>query len=372
MKTIKKYIAFLLVLSLIIASLTGCASNPAGNAANNTGSTNTAVNTNAGENTGQTNAAGNTNETQNTNPSSTEEPVTVKIGSLTGPTTIGLVKLYKDADEGKTENKYEYTIAGTADEISPLFIKGELDVLSGPVNLAAVLYSKTEGKVQMLAVSTLGVLYLLSQDENIKTWEDLKGKTIYATGKGSTPEAVLTYLLEKNGLETGKDVNVEFKSEPAEIVALLKNNPAEKPAVMLPQPYATAAQAQVEGLSVKFDLTEEWNKTRGDGKLMTACLMIRREFAEQNPKAVETLLKEFTDSVNWVNTNVDEAAVLTEKYINIKEGVAKKAIPLCNVVSISGTEMKNDASGYLKVLFDQNPSFVGGKMPADDFYYISK
>lgn len=365
MKSIKKYIAFLLVLSLIIASLAGCASNSANNTGNNSSS-------NQAENT-QNNAAlhDNTNSSDNTN-SAPAEPTTVRIGSLTGPTTIGLLKLYKDADEGKTGNKYEYQIAGTADELSPLFIKGELDVLSGPVNLAAVLNSKTEGKVQMIAVTTLGVLYILSMDENVKTWEDMKGKTIYATGKGSTPEAVLTYLLDKNGLEVGKDVTVEFKSEPAEIVALLKSGNAADAVVMLPQPFATAAQTQVEGLSVKMDLTEEWNKAGGDGKLLTACLMVRKEFAEQNPEAVETLLKEFTDSVNWVNSNVDEAAALAEKYIGIKEGVAKKAIPLCNVVSITGADMKTDASGYLKVLYDQNPSFVGGKVPEDSFYYIGK
>ena len=361
MKTTKKYIAFILVLSLIIASLTGCASGSVG-----------LNNTNQADNT-QNNAAqpGETNASENTNTAAEDAPVTVRIGSLTGPTTIGLLKLYKDADEGKTENKYEYTIAGTADELSPLFIKGELDVLSGPVNLAAVLSAKTEGKVQMIAVSTLGVLYLLSQDENVITWEDLKGKTVYATGKGSTPEAVLTYLLAKNGLEAGKDVTVEFKSEPAEIVALLKST-TDKPVVMLPQPFATAAQTQVEGLSVKMDLTEEWNRTGGDGKLLTACLMVRKDFAAEHPDAVEKLLKEFSGSVEWVNSNVDEAAALAEKYIGIKEGVAKKAIPLCNVVCITGSDMKTDASGYLKVLFDQNPSFVGGKMPADDFYYIGK
>ena len=371
MRSVKKYIAFLLVLSLIIASLAGCASNTANNTSNGQGNTNAAENT-AGTNTAEnTNKAGNTNEDANTNTLPAEK-TTVRIGSLTGPTTIGLLKLYRDADEEKTENKYEYQIAGTADELSPQFIKGELDVLSGPVNLAAVLNSKTEGKVQMIAVTTLGVLYILSMDENVKTWEDMKGKTIYATGKGSTPEAVLSYLLDKNGLEQGKDVTVEFKSEPAEIVALLKSGNAGDAVVMLPQPFATAAQTQVEGLSVKMDLTEEWNKAGGDGKLLTACLMVRREFAEQNAQTVETLIREFTDSVNWVNSNVDEAAALAEKYIGIKEGVAKKAIPLCNVVSITGAEMKTDASGYLKVLFDQNPSFVGGKLPEDSFYYIGK
>ncbi len=336
MKSLKKYISILLVLSLILASFSACGGK-------------------------------NNNASNNTAPA---EPVTVRIGSLTGPTTIGLVKLLSDAEAGTTANKYESKIAGSADELTPLMIKGELDALVAPVNLASVLYNKTEGKVQMAAVTTLGVLYIFSFDDQVKDWADLKGRTIYATGKGSTPEYNLRYLLTKHGLDPDKDVHLEFKSEPAEIVSEMELISAADPLFMFPQPYATVAMNKFEanGLRQVFDLAEEWDKLGEDSKMVTACLMVRKEFADAHPEAVANLLKEYEASAKWVNSNVDQAAELTEKYISIKAAVAKKAIPLCSVVCITGAEMKTAAEGYLKVLFDFKPAAVGGKLPADDFY----
>ena len=350
MKSFKKYISILVVLSLILAAFSGCAAKNESNNANNSG---------APEN----NAA-------NTVPA---EPVTVRLGGLTGPTTIGLVKLLADAEEGKTGNKYEYKLAGSADELTPLMIKGELDVLAGPVNLAAVLNAKTEGKVQLAAVTTLGVLYIFTTNtENTDpSWAQLKGQTIYATGKGSTPEYNLRYLLTKNGLDPDKDVTIEFKSEPAEILALYEASGNSKSFyAMLPQPYATVASTKYPEFKQIFDLSEEWDKLGEESKMITACLMMRKEFAEQHPEAVEELLKEYAASAQWVNANIDDAAALTEKYIGVKAAVAKKAIPLCNIVDITGSEMKTAVSSYYKILFDQNPAAVGGSMPADSFYYV--
>ena len=332
-------------MSLIIACLSGCTERRSGN-----------------------------NTANNTDPEP-KEPATVRIGSLTGPTTIGLVKLLSDAEESKTENKYVSTIAGSADELTPLMIKGELDVLVAPSNLASVLYNKTEGKIQMAAVTTLGVLSIYStfmaHPDTDPDWEWLKGYTIYATGKGSTPEYNLRYLLTKNGLDPDKDVTLEFKSEPAEILALYETIDTNTTGFyfMLPQPYASVAKTKYPEITKIFDLSEEWDKLGEDSKMITACIMVRKEFAEQNPEAVETLLKEYAASAEWVNANVDEAAKLVEKYIGTKAAIAKKAIPLCNIVSITGSEMKKAVEAYYKVLFDFNPASVGGKLPADDFYY---
>ena len=347
MNSIKKLVSLVLACALLLAAFSGCASSSANNSDN------------ASNNAAPSNSS---NETQ------PAEPVTVRIGSLTGPTTIGLVKLLSDGEAGKTENKYESTIAGSADELTPKMIKGELDVLVAPANLASVLYNKTEGKIQMAAITTLGVLYMFSPDESIKGWADLKGRTIYATGKGSTPEYNLRYLLTKNGLDPDKDVTIEFKSEPAEILALYEASKNAGFTAMLPQPYATAAVTKYPELKQIFDLTAEWDKLGEGSRMVTACMMVRKEFAEQNPEAVGILLKEYAASAEWVNKNVDEAAALTEKYINIKTAVAKNAIPKCSVVCISGSEMKTAAEQYLKVLFDQNPAAVGGKLPAEDFY----
>ena len=201
-----------------------------------------------------------------------EEAVTIRVGGLKGPTSMGLVKLLDDAENQKTANAIDFQMAASANELNPLFLKGELDILAVPANLGSVLYNKTQGGVKMLAVSTLGVLYMVEKGgETVTDIKSLAGMTIYATGKGATPEYALTYLLARNGLELGKDVNVEWKSEPTEIVAQMA---AQDSAVaMLPQPFVVVAMGQVEGLRVALDLTEQWNALGGDSQLITAVLL---------------------------------------------------------------------------------------------------
>ena len=176
-------------------------------------------------------------------------------------------------------------------------------------------------------------------------------------------------LLKAHGLEPGKDVTIEFKSEPAEIVSIIETSTSTWPVYMFPQPYAASVMRQYEskGLSLLFDVSEEWSKL-GNGEMVTACIMVRKEFAEANPGAVKTLLNEYAASADWVNSNVSEAADLTEKYIGIKAVIGRIAIPKCKVVCITGKEMKTSAQEFFRVLFDQNPASVGGKLPGDDFY----
>lgn len=297
------------------------------------------------------------------------EKIIIRLGGLKGPTSIGMVKLLDDAEKGNTANAYDFTMAGSADELTPLLLKGELDVLAAPVNLGAVLYNKSEGAVQMAAINTLGIIYIVEKGgEEVTDMESLKGKTIYATGKGSTPEYALTYLLSQHGLTVGEDVLVEWMSEPTEIVA--KMAAEDHTVAMLPQPYVTVARTQVEGLKVVLDLTEEWNKLGVDSRFLTAGLIVRKAFVEEHPEEFKTFLDEYKGSTEFVNSNIEDASALVEKYDIVKAPIAKKAIPECNIVCITGDEMKTATEGYLKVLSDLNPKSVGGKLPGEDFYYI--
>ena len=298
----------------------------------------------------------------------TEAPVTVRLGSLKGPTSMGLVKLLSDAEEGTTANTYEFTMAGSADEITPKFIQGELDILAVPANLGAVLYNKTEGALQFMAVNTLGVLYIVEKGgETINSIEDLKGKTIISTGKGSTPEYALSYLLAQHGLDIQTDVTMDWKSETTESVAAL--NAFDTGVALLPQPFVTVASTQVENLRVALNLEEEWAALDNGSRLVTAGLIVRREFAEQNPEVVAKFLEEYSASTEWVNANVADAAQLIEKYGITKAPIAEKALPFCNITYIDGEEMYTALSGYLQTLYDLNPAAVGGNMPQADFYY---
>lgn len=299
-----------------------------------------------------------------------EEPTTIRLGGLKGPTSIGMVKLLSDAEEGLTKNSYEFTMAAAADELTPKLLQGEMDILAVPANLGSILYNNSEGKVQMLAINTLGVVYIVEKGgTTITSMEDLKGKTIYATGKGTTPEYALSYLLSQHGLDIETDVTVEFKSEPTEVVAAMANE--ESAVAMLPQPFVTVAQNQIQDLSVVLSLTEEWEKLDNGSMFITAGLIVRKGFAEKYPQQLATFLEEYAASTTFVNENTADAAQLVEKYDIVKAAIAEKAIPYCNIVCITGEEMKTAASGYLGTLLEQNPQAVGGKLPGDDFYYGS-
>ncbi len=300
--------------------------------------------------------------------SAAAEKTTIKIAALKGPTGLGMLKLMSDNDAKTAAENYEFTIAGAPDEIVSKISKGEVDVAAVPTNLAATLYNKTEGKVQMAAVNTLGVLSILTKGEDISSIKDLKGKTVYSSGQGSTPEYALNYILSQNGLEVGKDVKVEYKAEHAELAALMVSGKAK--IAVLPEPFVTQVTAKDKDVKIALNITDEWNKVAGGKSVLTmGCLIVRKDFAEQHKEAFDAFLKEYKESTDYTNTKVEEAAALSEKYDIMPAAVAKKAIPNCNIVYMDGDEMKAKIPDFLNVLFTANQKSVGGKLPGDDFYY---
>lgn len=297
------------------------------------------------------------------------DTVTVRLGALTGPTAMGMAKILSDAGAGTAANAYEYTLCGAADELTPQLLQGNIDIAAVPLNLASVLYNKTSGGVKLCAVGVLGVLYVTEYNgDTVQSFADLRGKTLYATGKGSTPEYFLRYLLSENGLDMDADVTVEWKSEPSEVVALLK---AENGGIaMLPQPYVTAAAAQLgEGFRAAVSLSDEWDALDNGGRCVTAGVVVRTEFAEAHPEAVETFLAELASSVEWVNANPADAGEVCGALGIAKAAVAAKAIPDCNLVCLTGADMKAAAAGTLETLFALNAAAVGGALPGEDFWF---
>ena len=287
----------------------------------------------------------------------------LRIAGLKGPTTMGLVNLMNSADGAN----YEFTMYGAADEIVPLLVKGELDAAAVPANLAATLYQKTEGTVEVACVNTLGVLYILENGETIQSVADLKGQTIVTTGKGTTPEYVLRYVLSQNGIDPDADVTIEYCSEATEALSQVQAGMAS--IAMLPQPFVTSALSQVEGLRVALDMNEEWEAVAGS-QLVTGVLVARKDAIEADPAAFEAFLDGYAASVEAANTDLEGTAALCEQYgIVAKAALAQKALPACNIVFETGDQMKTDLVNYFQVLFDADPASVGGALPADDFYY---
>jgi len=286
----------------------------------------------------------------------------IRVAALKGPTAMGMVRMM---DENNSE--YTFSISAAADEITPKLVKGEIDIAALPANLASVLYNRTEGEIRVLAVNTLGVMYIAERGSSIASIQDLAGKTIYTAGKGSVPEYALNYILTANGLIPGEDVQIEFKAEHSECLSALLSD--ESAAAMLPQPFITTAMTKAEDMRVALDLTEEWDKLNSGSAMITGVVVARNEFIEENPDAVEEFLGDYAESVEFTNANVAEAAALVGKYDIVPAQVAEKAIPECNIVCISGEAMLGMLPGYLEALYEQAPEAVGGKLPDAEFYY---
>lgn len=291
----------------------------------------------------------------------------IRIAALKGPTSIGMVKLMETAENGEALNNYKFTVAGTADEFTAALIKGDIQIAALPCNLAATLYNRSGGKIRILGINTLGVLYILENGNSVKSVSDLRGKTIIATGLGTTPEYTFNYLLKKAGLVPGRDVKIEYRSEATEAAALLAQT--DNAIAMLPQPYVTTVMMQDSNIRIAVDVTKEWEKLSNDGStVVTGVLVVNSAYAWENPDAVERFIKEYKASVDFVNSDFEAASLLVEKFGIFKAEIAKKSIPLCNITYINGIEMKLKINAYLKVLYEQNPDSVGGALPGNDFY----
>jgi len=314
-------------------------------------------------------AAAETTGTASTVPTIIPEDVTIRVGSLKGPTSMGLVHLMDLSEQGTAGNNYEFTMFTAADELLAKIAVKDLDIALVPANIASVLYNKTQA-ITVIDINTLGVLDIVASDDSIKSIADLKGKTLYLTGKGTTPEYVINYLLAANGLTTD-DVSLEFKSEATEVAVILKEQPDS--IGLLPQPFVTAACAQNENLKIVLDLTKEWQAVQGaqGSQLVTGVTVVRKEFLEENPNAIALFLQEHLASSDFANANVDETAELIARLgIVEKAAIAKKALPYCNITCITGEPMREALSGYLGVLAEQAPASIGGQVPDDGFYFL--
>lgn len=310
------------------------------------------------------------NDTTSSAPDTVSEPaytaVDMSVAYMTGPTGVGMAKLNADSDAKLTANNYTFTVAAAATDITAKFLKGEINIASVPTNVAATLYNKSEGKVRMLAVNTNGVLSILEKGETIKSIADLKGKTIYSTGQGQNPEYILNYILTENGINPATDVTINFVSSD-DLKAKLISGEAE--IAMAPEPLATAVMVQNQELNRVLSINDEWSKV-SDTTLMMGCVIALDSYIEANPKAVEKFLEEYEASIKFATTNIDEAATYCETYgIAPKAAIAKKSIPICNLCYVTGDDMKTNVNGYFNVLFNADPTSIGGKLPADDLYY---
>lgn len=293
-------------------------------------------------------------------------PVDMTVACMTGPTGIGMANLMANSESKTTANNYTFTVTSDATEVTSKFVKGEINIASVPTNVAATLYNKTNGQVRMLAVNTYGVLSILEKGNTIKSIQDLKGKTIYSTGKGQNPEYILNYILRENGIDPEKDLTINFVTSD-ELVAKIISGEAE--VALAPEPAATTVMVKNSEINRVLSINDEWAKV-SDTQLMMGCVIALDSYIQSNPDAVEKFLEEYEASIKLATENIDETATYCETYkITANAAIAKKAIPTCNLCYITDKDMKTNVNGYFNVLFSANPTSIGGKLPADDLYY---
>lgn len=309
----------------------------------------------------------------------TGEKKSIKIAGLQGPTGMGMAYLFSDAKAQKTINDYEYEVCASPDEVTGRIVSGDLDIAALPTNAAATLYNKSEGKITLLALNTKCVLYLLEKGNTIDDIEDLKGKTVYVSGQGSTPEYILEYLLEANGLKVGTDVKLDFTyATHNDLVGFAATGKAD--VVLLPEPAVTGLLSKNSGMRVALDIDDVWEDTvEGTeyeaSSIAMGCVAVNTKFLKENPKMVSDFMREYEASVEKVeqDENIKQTGeVIKSAGILPSAEVAMKALPRCNITFETGAEMQEELEGFLKVLYDANPSSVGGKIPDGEFYYMGK
>ena len=290
-----------------------------------------------------------------------ETEALIRVATLKGPTGMGLASMLT-SDEGKA--LYELTLCAAPTEVAPLVMQDKIDLASLPSNLGA----KFSPKVSVIAINTVGNLTFVTKNVEINEFADLKGQTILTSGKGASPEAMLNFLLDKNGLKQGEDVMVDYKAEHAECLAALLQ--AESGVALLPQPFATVALTKDESLKTALDFNELWKEATDGVPPVTGIMVASKEFLANNKDKVDAFLNEYKASMELA-ANADDKAVEAIAALEIAPApIAKKALPSCGIQFITGEEMKATLSSYLEILNAFEPKLIGEKMPADDFYYL--
>jgi len=292
----------------------------------------------------------------------------VNVGILRGPSGMGMAPLMAWAEDGQTLNEYHFTVGGTPEEMVAGIISGELDIAAVGVNQAALLYERTDGDVRIISALTQSVLFVLDSTGEINTIEDLEGQTIHITGQGAIPQFAFEHILRSNGLEPGVNVEIAFNAEHAELAALMVAG--EVGIGLLPQPFVTSVLSQNDNVEIALDLAEEWNAVSPDAVFVQGSVVVRTEFLEAHPYAVEFFLQDHAESLAFVSANVDDAAEFMERFDIVPSGVARQVIPISNFAYITGTDMQHIVDAFLIIIYEANPDAIGGTMPGAAFYFL--
>lgn len=300
------------------------------------------------------------------------QPQTVKIATLGGPTGMGMAQMMTDGVDLGEGVDAEFEVVGAPDQVTASIINKEVQIAALPTNMAAVLYNKTEGQVVLGAVNTLGVLYIMADEsEGITTMADLKGKTIAASGQGATPEYVLNYLLQENGLTPGTDITINYVAEHSEVVTQLAAGTAT--IALLPEPFVTTIQSKKPSIKIGVDINQAWADANDGLELPMGCIVVDQEWAAANPTIVANFMDAYQVSVDAINDDPIKGSENVVAVGILKDAaLAEKAIPSSNIVFIPAADAKTALNEYFTILAGFEPKSIGGEVPGEDFYAIGQ
>lgn len=304
-----------------------------------------------------------------TAPQADDPKPVLTVAALKGPTGMGMAKLMDDEAKDDTDIDYEFSMLDAPDELVGKIINKEVDIAALPTNLALTLYNKTKGEVQLLAVNALGSVYVLENGSQINEVDDLKGRTISSSGKGATPDFIMQYILSENGMDSQQDVQIDFTLSHSELAAAVVSGDVD--IAVLPEPFVTTVMSKNKDIRVALDLSKEYSELSDEASVLPmACIVVQRSVAEDNKELVDTFLKSYQESVEFVNENHDEASqMIADQGILPNPQIAKSAIPSSNIVYIDAADAREDLEKYYGILFDFEPKAIGGMMADEGFYY---
>jgi len=294
-------------------------------------------------------------------------PLTVNVALPDGVPALSMVRLLKERPSMGANVTVNYEIVRSPDLLAARVVSGEADIAVVPTNLAAVLHNRNTG--YRLAASTIwGVLYLVS-NENITSWEDLRGKTVHTFGRGLTPDIVFRYLLSENNINPERDVTLNYLGSGTELAQAMIAGRVHT--AIIPEPALTQVLTRRQDLSVALDLQKEWGDATGlADSYPQASIVISGNLIDNNPEFVRRFLQEVEQSVAWLNANPRTAGTWAEELqIGLTASVVERALPRSNIRFVPAIRARRAIEQYLKVLFDFAPESVGGRLPGENFYY---
>jgi NitT/TauT family transport system substrate-binding protein len=292
----------------------------------------------------------------------------VVVESLRGPTGLGIAKLAGDNPILPGDFDVEYRFSSAPDVTVSNVLSGEADIAALPTNVAARLYSAGV-PYRILAVNTLGVLYIVSTDPAIEDLGDLEGRELLVSGRGANPDIILRALLEGRGIDPDEDLAIRYANHTEAAQLLLSGR---EQSALLPEPFVTRVLQQSPGARIAVDIQEEWQRQLGAGSTIgLGCIVVHNRLVEEEPAFVATFLEEYLASVEWVRSNPEQAGPIVEELgVGFTAEEAREAIPRANLVGLFGVEAYRAIDPYFRALYAFDPASLGGSLPGQDLFVM--